>query len=177
MTIERQCENCGKKFNPSDCFPSRLKRKNYARFCSVKCHNKSMLGVVRSDSFKESCRIGQTGRKHSKKSRLVRSKKMKKRYQLGLMPDQSGENNPNWRGGYCWYNPIRSSARYKRFRAKVLKRDGHKCVLCGSKQRLEVDHIKSFKKHPRYRFSLKNARSLCRECHKKTLNYGNRITS
>ena len=56
-----------------------------------------------------------------------------------------GEKHPNWKGGrtgiymrlreYFWVNQI----------PDILKRDHYCCQLCGSKKKLQVHHIKSFK--------------------------------
>lgn len=67
---------------------------------------------------------------------------------------------------------IRSSSQYKEWRKSVLKRDRRKCVLCDSKKRLEVDHIKSLALYPQLALEINNGRVLCRECHKKTDTYG-----
>lgn len=61
---------------------------------------------------------------------------------------------------------------YHGWRTLVLRRDGRKCVLCGSSERLEVDHIKPFSTFPDLRYTLSNGRVLCHECHKKTDTYG-----
>lgn len=65
-----------------------------------------------------------------------------------------------------------TSATYYGWRKLVLIRDGHKCVFCGSADRLEADHILAFCSHPELRYDLNNGRTLCRECHKKTETYG-----
>lgn len=61
---------------------------------------------------------------------------------------------------------------YYGWRQRVFARDGNKCVRCGSSERLECDHIKSFSKHPELRCEVSNGRVLCHECHKKTDTYG-----
>lgn len=53
-----------------------------------------------------------------------------------------------------------------------MKRDGSTCVICGSQERPEADHIKSFRQYPVLRYSIDNGRVLCHECHKKTDTYG-----
>jgi len=80
----------------------------------------------------------------------------------------------NWRGGISQYSSMfRQSGEYKRWKKAIFKRDGRKCVLCGSiKEPLHVDHIKSFSKYPELRINLENGRVLCWECHKKTESYG-----
>lgn len=61
---------------------------------------------------------------------------------------------------------------YIGWRKLVLSRDGYKCVLCGSTERLECDHIKSVKTHPELLLDVNNGRTLCRPCHIKTDTYG-----
>lgn len=69
---------------------------------------------------------------------------------------------------------IRVSADYKLWRKSVVDRDGWKCVWCGSKENLEVDHIKPFALFPELRFVLGNGRTLCKNCHSTTPTYRNR---
>lgn len=63
---------------------------------------------------------------------------------------------------------------YAAWRKIVLVRDGFKCVWCGSKTDLECDHIQPYITHPELRLDPDNGRTLCKECHKKTPNYGGR---
>lgn len=58
------------------------------------------------------------------------------------------------------------------WREDVLRRDGYKCVECGSTDKLEADHIKSFIAYPKLRLDISNGRTLCPDCHRKTHNYG-----
>src|SRR5438309_8498618 len=46
-----------------------------------------------------------------------------------------GERNPNWLGGVSADRPGREE-----FRRQVLKRDGRKCMLCGSRKELHAHH-------------------------------------
>lgn len=50
-------------------------------------------------------------------------------------------------------------------RAMVLKRDDYKCVICKSKDRLEVHHD-TYKNHFNEHRNLKDLMTLCRLCHK-----------
>lgn len=77
---------------------------------------------------------------------------------------------------------ICSSSQYIQWRKKVFSRDGFKCIWCGSKKRIEADHIKAFaiicyenkidslKKAFKCKelWDINNGRTLCRGCHKKT---------
>ena len=54
---------------------------------------------------------------------------------------------------------------WARLRRRVLDRDGWQCVLCGSRNRLECDHIEGLAEGGSN--SLDNLRTLCRACHLK----------
>lgn len=79
-----------------------------------------------------------------------------------------GKNHPNWRGGITPVNTkIRNSLKYKRWRARVFRRDRYTCQICFSVGgALEADHIKQFAYFPKLRFKLSNGRTLCKDCHK-----------
>jgi 5-methylcytosine-specific restriction endonuclease McrA len=92
---------------------------------------------------------------------------------------RKGEKVHTWKGGITPINhKIRDSRRYREWRAAILKRDGYACVLCGARPKegqkrfLQVDHIKPFARHPELHFSIKNGRTLCYPCHRKTPTWG-----
>lgn len=85
-----------------------------------------------------------------------------------------GPNNGNWRNGASRTNDlIRKSIEYLDWKVNVFVRDGRKCVLCGSGDRIEADHIKPFSVYPELRFDVANGRTLCHDCHRATPTYGN----
>lgn len=49
---------------------------------------------------------------------------------------------------------------WNRRRRRVIRRDGGRCVWCGSSKQLEVDHIGD-----RHDHSYENLRTLCHDCH------------
>lgn len=53
-------------------------------------------------------------------------------------------------------------ADWRRIRARVLARDRHRCVDCGAREQLEVDHIGNRDDH-----SVANLRTLCARCHRR----------
>ncbi|WP_417709774.1 HNH endonuclease [Roseibium aggregatum] len=55
--------------------------------------------------------------------------------------------------------------RWSVLRLQAKRRDGWKCVQCGARGRLEVDHIKPVRSHPELAFDLTNLQSLCGRCH------------
>lgn len=79
--------------------------------------------------------------------RVLREFKIRKRdsseCKIGI---SAGAKHPNWKGGrtalYARLREYFSTNQVK----QVLKRDGYKCQLCGSKHKLQVHHIKPFKK-------------------------------
>lgn len=61
---------------------------------------------------------------------------------------------------------------YPGWRKLVLMRDNYTCVICGSKDKLECDHILSVRTHNHLIYSVDNGRTLCAPCHRKTDTYG-----
>lgn len=55
---------------------------------------------------------------------------------------------------------------YKKIRAEVKRRDKNKCILCGSKKRIEVHHIIPYSISILNREEKSNLCCLCKECHK-----------
>jgi 5-methylcytosine-specific restriction endonuclease McrA len=55
---------------------------------------------------------------------------------------------------------LRSSSAWQKARARAKRRDGFKCVVCGSTDRLEVDHIVPLE-HEGPAFDLDNLRTVC----------------
>lgn len=174
MNIKRVCKNCKKEFY-YNFFPCRSKRKNEGSFCGRKCHSLYQIGKPMSDSFKMKISALHKGSKRSEATKRKMSLAINLAYKEGRMPDLRGKKNPFWRGGHKWYNPIRSSAQYKRWRKLVLSTKGRRCEWCNSSDRIEIDHIKPFLLFPDLRFELSNGRVLCRNCHKTTETYGTRV--
>jgi 5-methylcytosine-specific restriction endonuclease McrA len=57
------------------------------------------------------------------------------------------------------------SPRWKAIRLQAKRRDGFACVQCGSRNKLEVDHIKPVRSAPELAFALGNLQTLCAGCH------------
>ncbi|MBT8474849.1 MAG: HNH endonuclease [Rhodobacteraceae bacterium] len=55
--------------------------------------------------------------------------------------------------------------RWPALRIAAKRRDGFKCVQCGARHRLEVDHIEPVRTHPELSFELTNLQTLCGKCH------------
>lgn len=61
--------------------------------------------------------------------------------------------------------PVLKSQRWKVLRMKILERDGWKCLKCGSRKRLEVDHVNAVRIAPDRAFDPTNLQVLCGPCH------------
>jgi len=126
---------------------------------------------------------------------LIRSEETKNKIRMARLgikrPDISGEKYWNWKGGITELkHSIRESSEYSRWRTKIFKRDGYKCVWGGESHgnELNSDHIKSFSSLLRENniktvneavscqelWNIDNGRTLCVPCHQKTDTYGSK---
>lgn len=64
-----------------------------------------------------------------------------------------------------WSRPVLKSKRWQVFRQIILERDGWQCRCCGSRRRLEVDHIVPVRNAPDRAFDPTNTQVLCGPCH------------
>ena len=64
------------------------------------------------------------------------------------------------------YKYSRNDRNYEPIRQQCLKRDKHKCKMCGSRKSLQVHHIIEYSKSRALREELSNLITLCTKCHK-----------
>jgi 5-methylcytosine-specific restriction enzyme A len=68
------------------------------------------------------------------------------------------------------YLEFLKSPEWQRKRAKIIARDGGKCVVCGSRSRLQVDHLKYPDRDASFRAfvgqRLDQLQTLCQKCHR-----------
>lgn len=60
---------------------------------------------------------------------------------------------------------ITKTMRWKALRLKALERDEWRCVQCGERRGLEVDHVKPVRDRPDLAWALDNLQCLCGRCH------------
>jgi 5-methylcytosine-specific restriction endonuclease McrA len=58
----------------------------------------------------------------------------------------------------------RNTKAYRRARVKVLNRDGHVCMYCGTSEDLTIDHVLSIKNHPELAMDMDNMVIACKPC-------------
>ena len=90
-----------------------------------------------------------------------------------LRGKQNGSKNPNWKGGLIAYDKYALSIHAFKYKmsiwsAKILERDGIKCKLCDSEEKLNAHHIIPVRElEEKDLFNINNGITLCRKCHMK----------
>lgn len=150
--ITLQCAYCKGEFAVI------LKRKDTALFCSKKCQNESTK-VIRECNYckKELIRAPCHNAINVYCNRRCQHKWLSENF--------CGEKHPLWEGGGGSYR----AAQWREKRKAALTRDGYKCRICGSAEKLCVHHIKKYKEFAdkSEAHQLKNLITLCSSCHAK----------
>lgn len=140
------------------------------------------------NSPKTEFKVGQTSFNKGKKASIETRKKQSIAKLNKPAPWKSGKNCPFWKGGITTENAkIRTGIKYKLWRSKIFERDNYTCKCCGKiGGNLNAHHIKSFSQilednniktleealSCEELWNINNGTTLCKECHKKTENYG-----
>lgn len=91
---------------------------------------------------------------------------LEKMRQAALRRNLNGPNNPAWKDGKsadrAHQHPGRiQQSHWRRIKEVVLERDGHQCVVCGAKRRLDTHHVDGNVLHD----SFDNLVTLCHKHH------------
>lgn len=147
------------------------------KYCSFICYKKSgnmggfkrghkvNLGRPRSKEAARKTSIALMGHPVSKQT-LEKIKSTL--FKPGMIP---------WNKGTRTMTParkIRVSGLCKKWTREIRKLYSE-CVFCGSKNKLQADHIFPIYTHPHLAFDINNGRVLCKECHIKTETYGGKV--
>ena len=147
---DKTCAHCAKIFYTPACYPD-------AQFCSMECYHLSRWSGSRKQI--RQCTICKTEFEVTEAVDKLTCSDVCKKSQKRLT--NAGDKSTFWRGGKA--TPY--GFEWKTIREAAKDRDGHKCVLCDSVDRIQVHH-----KNP-YRYSkshaLDNLITLCRSCHSK----------
>jgi NUMOD3 motif-containing protein len=162
----------GGKWNLGSVVPEERRRRISASMKGKMPANLSFLhSMPYTDERRKAVSIGRTGKRHTEATKL-RISEAKRKLTTPL------------------YKAIRECYRYTQWRVDIFKRDAYTCVLCKKvRGTLNADHfptrfidiisernIKTIDEAVLCEelWTLKNGRTLCLDCHRKTDNYGNR---
>lgn len=179
--IFKNCPICNKKFRVYKSSIKYLNRECCSRKCKGILHRKKMLGHP----------SGMKGKKHPSKTiaEYKRIRNTKEWRDKIFTPGRNKKISITKKLKYgskrkdkrYLKNLIRKSADYRQWRKAVFERDNYTCQICKKRNKkgisvyLEADHILSFELYPQLRFVISNGRTLCKECHRKTHNFGVKI--
>jgi len=149
----------------------------------MKRNKKGQFAKIRFDRFCLDCGKSISGYKAKRCAKCAVTERMK-HYSMPI------HNKPHTKsvrkrisitkGGNGITKPARNmnSARYKKWREAVFKRDNYTCQKCDKTNcYLEAHHIKSWTKYRKLRYVISNGQTLCYKCHQLTKQfYGNQYT-
>jgi 5-methylcytosine-specific restriction endonuclease McrA len=159
----RQCILCGAPFRATSDFAG---RKHKQKYCSKACWS------VRHPPAEIQCKQCQTVFHTHQRDTIFCSRVCAS---LDARTSKAGAASHLWRGGKTKEAQVfRTRAAYREWRLAVFQRDGFACVLCGSRKKIEADHIIPQSERRDLALDLDNGRTLCRPCHEETETFGNR---
>jgi len=129
--------------NTCECGKEIDKRSKRCQSCAGKITGKAGRGISRN---KGNSACGRPGHKDSHKTIQKRLDSRGINYSEGPVWTQGERGQKN-----AW--------------SRDVKRRDHKCVYCGSEERLHSHHILSAHKHPEFRLFIDNGITLCHTCH------------
>lgn len=177
--IKKSCLTCKKDFKVRKC------RYKKAKYCSVKCRSVQQKYQIFTEQRKKDISDRFKGKKKSKEH-IEKVKKFWREH------PRFGKNAPGWKGGITKLNIlIRNVIQMNKWREAVFKRDNYTCIWCGARSGngktviLNADHIKPLAYliklyaiknieealNCKKLWEVKNGRTLCLGCHKKTDTY------
>lgn len=171
---ERKCERCGIMYTPIN------HKKGGNHFCSFECFKIPLdLKEVARLYWKEMLSI-----KEISKMLGLSYTKIYWAMTKGNIPKRSNFS-ASFKGGRPFNyingeaqgrrNKLKDRRKEKTWREAVFKRDGYTCVRCGTKERIEADHIQRWSLFPALRYEITNGQTLCRECHKQKTRQENKL--
>lgn len=171
----RTCVICGREFIAK---LKSSKTGKWPMYCSIKCSREGHIGFVPWNKGLtkyitiqcKNCSKDMVVKDHKRKKKFC-SDKCKYEYHVKIGTYRRAEKTQPWR------KYIAHTRKYKEWRKSVLIRDGGVCRECWGKKHiknrknLEVHHIIPIYDDKTKMFKLWNGITLCRKCHRKTINH------
>ena len=200
--MQKKCLICGNLYTKRTTCSSR--EWNKSKYCSRKCvaqskigkpvWNKGTKGICKpnSGSFKKGQSSWNKGLKgysvawNKGKPKSEETKRKISQSLSGRPTGRTGEKCNFWKGGKSSeYTKLKNSIEWKNWRRAVFERDDYTCQECGERNYkgngksiwIHPHHIKSRSEYPELQFEISNGMTLCRDCHRKTSNYGIKAVS
>lgn len=152
------CDYCGNESSSPLAWFKRAK----THFCSERCNS-----LFQEKSISKECKVcGDTFSIRPSEAKKYRT--CEKTACRG--ENKRGKNNPNYRHGKAYLSGRRPvDKKYREWRTSVFKRDNYTCQFCGKRGgELNADHIRPWAYFQSLRHEVKNGRTLCVPCHRKT---------
>lgn len=180
--LDVACTQCGVIFHTSK---QRLRKNKKGNFCSLKCYDafRRETGYnkppPRKDDPSKTLNLvcSQCGKEFKRKIYNIKPSKYgvtfcsRKCAGHWRSENLTGEDSPNWKGGYHYEY---GGSHWKRQRRLARERDHHICQDCGITEqewgyKLDVHHIVAYDlfDDPKDANHLNNLVTLCRKCHSK----------
>jgi hypothetical protein len=195
--MQKKCLICGNLYTKKTTCSK--KEWNRTKYCSRECVAKSKIGKIpwnkgttgicksNSGTFKKgqsSWNKGLKGYSVSWNKGKPKSEKTKRKISQSLMGRPTGRTGALsnfWKGGKSSeYTKLKNSLKWKNWRRAIFERDDYTCQECGERNYkgngksvwIHPHHLKSRHEFPELQFDIDNGQTLCRDCHRKTHNYG-----
>lgn len=193
--MQKKCLTCGNLYTKK--VTTSKKDWENSKYCSNKCirrinppWNKGLKGIHVSPEteFKRGDRrlVGNKSRLgkppwNKGKSLSEETKRKISQSLMGRPTGRTGSKSNFWKGGKSSeYTKLKNSLAWKNWRRSVFERDDYTCQECGERNYkgngksvwIHPHHIKSRTEFPELQFDVNNGITLCRDCHRKTHNYG-----
>lgn len=167
------CVGCGSTFTVDVRDKGRI-------YCTTSCYHLSRKGEKRppfSESWRYAMSRAATGKKKPNLSVALKNSPAARELWFksgkdnpGYGKNQTGPNNPNWKGGLSKRTQALRNERameLKQWRTKVFERDHYTCQDCGTGGNLHAHHIIFVSQDPTKMLDLGNGITLCIPCHEK----------
>ena len=136
-------------------------------------------GLKKTEEQKQKLR--EVSRKYWDSREGIKMRKKISSSQMGKPTGRTGSKCNFWKGGKSnKYTKLKNSIEWKNWRRAIFERDNYTCQECGDSNykgrgktiELQPHHLKSRSEYSALQFNVDNGTTLCRDCHRKTDNYG-----